>query len=1115
MPEKDTTIMARKRNKSGKGKKDGVSANDASIADNIPEETKNVEDVQEELTTAEIDGVDETSPAKAEADVDTENPDAQDHEDKETAVLDDVTDSVLDETVQDGDEKEVEVPEAGKPDGEDEENEENEEDDEANDSTANRFVIVDSEDESDLESDNRKNGNDNSVLAKETTKGEELEEALKKSPELKEPIDAIPDKGIFSTEDSDVKKSLAEVEKKDTEKQIDSKANTQVDIGQQPYDPELELEKDTGDKVDIGQQPYDPESELELEKDNGNGNISSYESKGPTESHRDLAFISPAPVYKYIENKTKQEKLKELTSNFVFGLAVVDFDHIKGPELTYWLDDEVIAAYDDDRQDQSVEQLLKQKVKYYSKIWPYLAFQALPDGVHMYGETFTQFTLCYDELKKTDVELDFDLVDLVFDDDKDARGEDGKTGPEVDSGKEKAKEEDKEGEKEEGEEEAVKDAADGTNVDTEANGKFVNVDLSTQDETETDEVPLEKVRTRPVVVMEDPNQGVITLFGCACIRQLESALLKKTDQKTVKRSVVQKSVILLTRSPLPIQLREKLSIVTQSWFEQCDFSDREILKALYVHISNTYNKHGYLIEDDDLYEVKSGANSGSGAVAVDEGCKIIKESDFYMGLNFQEVVLKLRRQLLVLFKCLVLAKYRILFFSKDLNALSNTQYCLIGLISNLLLNLSDSGYPLSDSFLHEEKLKSQSLKSSDRSSILRFLGLPLRVFGFGSFFQPYLTLQQLSYITNVNTKSFVVGSSNDIILEHKKEWFDVIVYLDEKDGGLFGSGGCKVEILNRSLKDKVGLTWEDRKFVDYVIQCVDTHHLQDEKEDEEDEQGEDATAAGDGDGSERSKPKSKSKTVNSNTSIDNGAYKGGDDFIRSQFEDYLIGFLSCVKYDDFLRREERSDVVEQLKLDNVGNDIGRFNAKWVDEFRRSTVYEHWNEITENELFNFFEPQHVGKDIGRTEMGESRFRGGAVFRSWLSKWKEPSREPSREPQEKDTTPEDAKDGSDAGAGAGAAADADADADANVPGAKTVNTFGRDVGLFFKRIGDNTSATFAQRLYGAGAERGEAEPEAEADKEDAGGASAQDRDSGPGFENRLRGLFQWGKKEKAAQ
>ncbi|OXT09817.1 hypothetical protein B9K06_27130, partial [Bacillus sp. OG2] len=48
-----------------------------------------------------------------------------------------------------------------------------------------------------------------------------------------------------------------------------------------------------------------------------------------------------------------------------------------------------------------VNKLINKKVQHYSKIWPYLAFQALPDGVHMYDETFTQFTLCYDELKKS------------------------------------------------------------------------------------------------------------------------------------------------------------------------------------------------------------------------------------------------------------------------------------------------------------------------------------------------------------------------------------------------------------------------------------------------------------------------------------------------------------------------------------------------------------------------------------------------------------------------------------------------------------------------------------------------------------------------------------------
>lgn len=668
----------------------------------------------------------------------------------------------------------------------------------------------------------------------------------------------------------------------------------------------------------------------------------------------------PLPMYKYVEVKSKTEQLKKLTANFVFGLAVVDFDHIKGPELTYWLDDDVINIEYPQEQQSAIDE----KVKHYSKVWPYLPFQALPDGVHMYDETFTQFTLCYDELRKNNVELSFDKIDIVTEGD----------------GNEEENEEAKEEELIEQEGLVGVENAD-NHVD-----EFENVDLTPASCQPT----ISRDEKRPIIVMEDPHQGIVTLFGCACIRQVESTLLKNVDQNMLKRSVVQKSVILLTRSPLPIQLREKLSIITQSWFEQFDFTDLEILKALYNDLSTTYNKQGYRIEDDDLYDVKK-KNDGE--------VKIIKESDFYMGLNFQKVVQGMRRHLLTIFKCLLLGDCRILFFSKDLNELSNSQYCVIGLISNLLLNLEDCGFPLIDKHLHELNIKTQSLKGSDRSSILKFLGLPLDIFGIGAFFQPYLTLQQLSYITNTNTKSFVVGSSNDIILEHKKEWFDIVVYLDEKENGLFGSlgsyyNGCKIEILDKKLKDKLSLTWYDKKFIDYIIDCVESHYSNDEKEErdelETEELEQSKTNLSEGSSNINS------KTVNSNLSIDNGIYKGGDDFVRSQFEDYLVGFLSCVKYDIFLQREKEKQqqrevdlVQEHLKLDLYENDVNKFNSAYVELFKTSCVFTHWNQVTEDELFNFFEPRHLGKKSANHGNEAPKFKGGEVIKGWFSKLREAS------------------------------------------------------------------------------------------------------------------------------
>lgn len=159
------------------------------------------------------------------------------------------------------------------------------------------------------------------------------------------------------------------------------------------------------------------------------------------------------PFVKYVATPELQNNLEKLTENFIFGLAIVDFHHIRGPELEYWLDD---STTDKNQAD---------KIKKFSKIWPHLPFQALPDGAHLFDETFTNFTLCYDELKENGVELSIEKINII------------------------------------------------------------------------DEITNETgIKSDEIIEMEDPNEGVVTLFGCACIRQIDTKLLKHREE-SVKRSI--------------------------------------------------------------------------------------------------------------------------------------------------------------------------------------------------------------------------------------------------------------------------------------------------------------------------------------------------------------------------------------------------------------------------------------------------------------------------------------------------------------------------------------------------------------------------------------------------
>lgn len=69
-----------------------------------------------------------------------------------------------------------------------------------------------------------------------------------------------------------------------------------------------------------------------------------------------------------------------------------------------------------------------------------------------------------------------------------------------------------------------------------------------------------------------------------------------------------------------------------------------------------------------------------------------------------------------------------LFFGSRCERLCMMQFSLISLIPGLIRNLQDCADPEMDNY--EKTLsKPTSLKSSDRGSLLAYMGLPLQIFG--------------------------------------------------------------------------------------------------------------------------------------------------------------------------------------------------------------------------------------------------------------------------------------------------------------------------------------------------------------------------------------------------
>ncbi|KOS45436.1 hypothetical protein ACN38_g3641 [Penicillium nordicum] len=375
-----------------------------------------------------------------------------------------------------------------------------------------------------------------------------------------------------------------------------------------------------------------------------------------------------------------------------------------------------------------------------------------------------------------------------------------------------------------------------------------------------------------------------SLFGIACSRQIDSSLLINRSAD-VTRSTVQKAVVVVTDSPQRVgQLREKLSVVTSAWFAQRDFSDVDILKKF---------REGLVI------------------ALLNDGPK-----DQNLGLSLREMIHEFKFQTLVLFKALLLQP-KMLFFGSRCERLCMIQFSLISLIPGLIHSLQDCADPAFDTYSQTVE-KPTSLKTSDRSSLLAYMGLPLQIFGKGSMFGPYTPLQLLDLLADDGTKSYVVGSTNSLLLQQKDRYSDILINLDEDS----------IVINSPSLRSALVLSAADRRWIDLLTQIVN------DTWDEE--------------------HPSQPKTL---------GFMGSEEFIRLQFEEYLLALLSSMKYHEELYPcdvgESGNRSRTQLQNLNIeGDPAVDFNTEFLTQWKTTSNYALFSRLTSDALlFSITEPRH--------------------------------------------------------------------------------------------------------------------------------------------------------------
>lgn len=237
------------------------------------------------------------------------------------------------------------------------------------------------------------------------------------------------------------------------------------------------------------------------------------------------------------------------------------------------------------------------------------------------------------------------------------------------------------------------------------------------------------------------------------------------------------------------------------------------------------------------------------------------------------------------------------------------QFSLISLIPGLIRKLQDCADPELDSY-ERGLTKPTSLKTSDRNSLISYMGLPLQIFGKGSLFGPYTPLQQLDTLADFGTKSYIVGSTNSLLLQQKDRYSDILINLDE----------ISINITSPSLRTALNLSVADRRWIDFITQSVN-------------------------DTWDDANPERPSTM----------GYVGSEEFIRLQFEEYLLSLISSVKCHNYMNANVGNPNVMLPQLE--GDPTYDFGSDWIEAWTQTENYRIWNKNTDSHLFDIVEPKH--------------------------------------------------------------------------------------------------------------------------------------------------------------
>lgn len=185
-------------------------------------------------------------------------------------------------------------------------------------------------------------------------------------------------------------------------------------------------------------------------------------------------------------------------------------------------------------------------------------------------------------------------------------------------------------------------------------------------------------------------------------------------------------------------------------------------------------------------------------------------------------------------------------------------------------------------------------------------------------------MQQLDVLADYGTKSYIVGSTNSLLLQQKDRYSDILINVQRIFLGYFPSANpfkldeTTISITSSSLRSALTLSAADRRWIDFLSQTV----------------------ADTWDEANPSRPRTM-------------GYMGSEEFIRLQFEEYILALVSSIKYHIYLTTSPIPSPLPTIE----GDPISDFGTDWIHAWRQTSSFTLFHTHTDSHLFDIVEPRH--------------------------------------------------------------------------------------------------------------------------------------------------------------